>query len=236
MANQQFYCPYCKSQLEVRLGRDRPSSVTSFDQMRLLESNTRSQFGSNAMDIPGDWHRSSPVSKLEPRDVITSLMDAGVSFILVSAGALFVFWAAELPWTYGLIVGFGFGCLRYFVDVSKAIELLSVVERFTSRHEPEAIVEQQTVRVEVKNQKGGWQFADLPGEKKCLIEFAKSVLSGRSFSEREATRSGLTQEQFGRLRDIFVDRGWASWNHPTRKQQGITIARNGRAVLRAICA
>ena len=233
MANQQFYCPHCKSQLFVVPAGDRPARVTSFERMRLLESSADIQFGSNgAIDMAGDWHRSTPVSKLEPRDVITSLMDAGVSFALVSIGASFAFWLAEMPWLTGVACGFCFGCIRYFVDLSKAKDLLSIIERFTSR-EPDTIIPQSTVRVEVKSEKA-WQFADLPGTQSALIELAKSALSTKSFSERTATRAGLTQEEFGKLRDIFIDRGWATWNHPTRKQQGVTISRNGRAVLRAI--
>jgi hypothetical protein len=95
---------------------------------------------------------------------------------------------------------------------------------------------EHVVKVEVKN-KGLWQFATLPGQPAALVALAQAITTKReTFAERTATNAGMTQEEFGKLRDIFVNRGWASWNNPTVRTQGLTITFNGKAILRSIAA
>lgn len=95
--------------------------------------------------------------------------------------------------------------------------------------------EPQMVRVELKEENAArWQFADLAIEPTKLKELARAFLVGKSFSERVAVDCGLTQEQFRELRDKFIDRQWAQWNHPTRRQQGVSLTHRGRAVLQTI--
>jgi hypothetical protein len=113
-----------------------------------------------------------------------------------------------------------------------------VVETITKtdlNHDGKVGRPEHIVKVEMKNS-GKWQFATLPGQPAALVALAAAVVSGGSFAERTATDAGLTQEQYSDLRDIFVDRGWAVWNHPTRRQQGVTLTISGKAVLRSIAA
>lgn len=91
------------------------------------------------------------------------------------------------------------------------------------------------VSVEVKGEKQ-WQFAHLPGEPIAVFKLAQMVAGGDSFSERTATNAGLTQDEWRRLRDEFVKREWAVWNHPTRRQQGVTLGLRGKSTLRTIAA
>lgn len=95
--------------------------------------------------------------------------------------------------------------------------------------------EPQTVKVEVKEENSGrWQFAELRIAQGKLKELSKAILSGQTFAERTATDSGLSQEEFRDLRDKFIDRGWAQWNHPTRRQQGVSLTHRGRFILQTI--
>lgn len=96
--------------------------------------------------------------------------------------------------------------------------------------------EPQTVKVEVREEgkRQNWQFADLAIEPARFRELARAFLVGKSFSERVAVDCGLTQEQFRELRDKFIDRRWAQWNHPARRQQGVSLTHRGRAVLQTV--
>lgn len=94
-----------------------------------------------------------------------------------------------------------------------------------------------TIQVEVKSEDGNrWQFADLPGSPEALREFAKRVLMGQGFTDETGAMAGLTQREVRDLRAAFVEKGWAGWNHPTRRQQGIELRHVGKSVLRAIAA
>lgn len=94
--------------------------------------------------------------------------------------------------------------------------------------------EPPTVRVEVK-EGHTWRFANLPGSDEALQAFARDVLSGiRTFSEQGANDNGYGVDNFKKLRALFVEKGWAVWNHPSRKQQGIRLTRSGEWLVREI--
>ena len=170
---------------------------------------------------------------------MTALLDAGVSFGIVTVGTTGTLYAIGFEfWYIGPAVGFLVGCVRYFGGVNFAKGLVSIVEKIIKEDNPDpdpgprpAVQIQATIEGDKRK---SWQFADLPGDQEALVEIALMVLSGKTFSERVATRAGLTQDQFNGLRDAFLSRGWAEWVHPTRRQQGVKLSRNGRAILRAI--
>lgn len=95
--------------------------------------------------------------------------------------------------------------------------------------------EPTVIKVEVKSEDGNrWQFADLPGKPDALRDFARRVLMGQGFTDETGAMAGMTQREVKDLREVFVDRGWARWKHPQRKQQGIELRHVGKSVLRAI--
>ena len=143
-------------------------------------------------------------------------------------------YAAGWPWLVAPAGGLSVAIWRYFGGLGLARSLLEVVETFTQKdlNQDGRIGKKQTeVKVVFKNpETRQWLFAELPGAHTDLIKLAASG----EFTERSATNAGLTQEQFGILRDKFVDRRWAVWNHPVSRQQGVSLTLSGRAVLREI--
>jgi hypothetical protein len=195
----------------------------------------------------GDWERVTPVGRLEPVDVITALLDASVSCLLVTIGSGFTiiivnsYTSYDVEWWVAPGAGLAVALLRYFDGLKLAKSLLQIIESLSNKDidgdghigEPPP----QVVRVELKredSQGARWQFAELRVEPAKLLELAKAIRLGESFAERTATKAGLTQEEFKNLRDIFLDRGWAVWNHPTRKQQGVALTRGGDFIFRQI--
>lgn len=205
-----------------------------------LESAVASPLALSPAAAPGEYQKITPIARLEPKDITTALYDSSVSFVLVSLAGGAAVWALGWPWVVAPAIGLAAAVWRYFGGLSLARSLLEVVETITQKdidHDGKAGKKQEhVVRVEMKD-RGKWQFANLPGEPAALISLAQAITAdGDTFSERTATDAGLTQEQFSDLRDIFVDRGWAVWNHPTRRQQGVTLTLSGKAVLRSIAA
>ena len=237
------HCPHCGRPVVVRL-RAGGSTAGGWRQKRLLSSTAPALPGPGSSAHEREYEKVTPIGRLEPRDVTTALYDAAVSCGLVTVGVGAVCWLAEAPLIAAPALGSGFvvGCLRYFGGLSLAKSLLEMVESVIDRdidgdgHVGAPPATAHTVRVEVKEAEGKrYQFAHLGVEPATLHALAVAVLrGGDSFSERTATRAGLTQDEFRNLRDEFVSRGWAAWNHPTRKQQGVSITRGGQFILRAI--
>lgn len=194
-----------------------------------------------AAPATGDWQKVTPVGRLEPKDITTAIYDSGISFALITLAAGAVVYAAGWPWLVAPAGGLGVAMWRYFGGLRLARSLLEVVESITQtdlNHDGKVGKTEHVVKVEIKD-RGKWQFATLPGKPAALVSFAQAVIAnqpGVSFSERTAVDAGLTQEQYGDLRDVFIDRGWAVWNHPTRRQAGVTLTVSGKAVLRSIAA
>lgn len=234
-------CPHCGQQLAIvpvssgmmkfRALTDRP--------MTTLENAAATPFDMPAAAVPGEWQKITPVGRLETKDITTALYDSGVSFALITLAAGAVVYAAGWPWLVAPAGGLGVAMWRYFGGLRLARSLLEIVETLTqtdfNRDGQVGKPVEHVVKVEVKNN-NQWQFATLPGQPAALIALAKAVISGVSFAERPATDLGLTQEEYGKLRDVFIDRGWAAWNHPTRRQAGVTLTVSGKAVLRSIAA
>lgn len=218
----------------------------NFNQNRVRSQSNCKQFNNSAASVlpwlSGNveyYKRSTPTGdRLNHLDITTSFHDAAISFGIVTVGSgivcFYLGWPTiVVPITFGLIVG----GLRYWLGVSFARGLLLIVEEWTEDQPDDDHQQREAtpIRVEVRTE-NRWQFADLSGDPEALQKFAKSVVGGASFSERTATKAGLTQQEFSELRDGFIDRGWAQWNHPTRRQQGVELLPSGNRVIRAIAS
>jgi hypothetical protein len=228
-------CPYCKQQLSI-IPFNSPVS-TFFNRHTTFENASPTPFSMPITAQPTDYQKVTPIARLEPRDVTTALYDSGVSFVLVALAGGAIAYAAGLPWLVSPAGGLTIAMWRYFGGLNLARSLLEIVETITHKDiDKDGVVGKPTVvKVEVKN-KGTWQFATLPGKPENLVALAQAITTGESFAERTATDKGLTQEEYSNLRDMFVDRGWAAWNHKTRRQAGVTLTVSGKSVLRSIAA
>lgn len=232
-------CPYCGKALVV-VKENYPWSVTLPQrQMTQLENVAATPFSlPTAPAGGGKWQKVTPVGRLEPKDITTALYDSGVSFVLITLAGSALVYAAGWPWLVAPAGGLVVAMWRYFGGLGLAESLLEMVETITQTDLNRDGAVGQTkhvVRVEVKD-KDRWQFATLPGQPAALVSLAQKVSAGQSFTERTAADAGLTQDEFSDLRDVFVDRQWAVWNHDTRRQQGVTLTLSGKAVLRSIAA
>lgn len=257
-------CPHCNRPLTVRLDTagDAAGNIDGFEpvpggwrrrQTLASHSHLNAAIRSAALGEDGplareaNYEKVTPVGRLEPRDVATSLLDAAVTFGFAGAGLGGLLWYFESPYIFypALASGFASAVFRYYGGIGLAQSLLQTVESVTRRdlnHDghigprPEQS-EVRTVRVELKEESGQgarYQFATLGLEPDKLHALAVAINRGDSFSERTASRYGITQDEFRSLRDDFIERGWAQWKHSTRKQQGVELTRGGGFILRTI--
>lgn len=147
------------------------------------------------------------------------------------------FWSG-LKWGGGLFLGASFiQWLRLTGNYRNLLWRLETVSGADINNDGE-IGPPPAHQVQVKVEQGkSWQFEDLPGDAHALWSFADDVSGERvSFSEAGARKSGYGAENYGRLRDQFIKRGWAGWRDPVNRQQGVELFRNGRSVLKAIAS
>jgi hypothetical protein len=245
-------CPHCQAQLVIMPG----SQVHGgWRQLPVMQQTAAGAFPEPAVTT-GDWQRVTPIGRLEPRDITTAIYDAGVSFGLVTIAAGFTVVLLDVydccgdlqahwtrDWWLAPAAGLAVALFRYFDGVGLAKSLLEIVETLVSRDiDGDGQVGQpqpppQTVRVEMRhNDPAGqrWQIADLDLDPAKLRALAAAVVAGQSFAERTASAAGLTQDEFGRLRDKLIAQRWAVWNHPTRRQNGVTLTLSGQSLFRTI--
>jgi hypothetical protein len=235
-----FTCPHCNNQIQAIAADGLTySPETGF---KTFASDTPWRSGSLPLPPnPGEYERRIPFRAPSiQHDILPSLAAAGVTGLFGVACSLTASALTDWPFWVALPVGLVGGSLAWLVTQQQHQGTLYQFERFTT-FEPQTPqsaplqTHQSTITVRVK-EAGGWHYRELPGEPKALQSLAHRAGLGDSFSERTATGAGLTQDQFRELTDIFVSRGWAEWRNPQRKQQGVELGRNGRAVLRAIAA
>ena len=67
-----------------------------------------------------------------------------------------------------------------------------------------------------------------------LQGFAKSVVGGAAFTERQAAEFDISRQQFNEWRDNLVTAQMAEWCHPSSAQQGVKLTPSGKIHLRGI--
>lgn len=229
-----FTCPHCNQQIQATIPglSYAPTHTHTF-------ASTSPWNGGSLPAAPGEWERRIPFRAPSiSQDILPALAAAGVSGVFGVACSLTASALTDWPLWASIPVGLANGALAWVVTQAQHQGTLYQTERFTAYESQAAAPPAKsftTITVRVK-ERDNWHYRELPGEPKALKDFAQGVTLGESFAERTATKAGLTQQQFSQLADIFINRGWAEWRHPQRKQQGIELGRNGRAVLRAIAS
>lgn len=100
--------------------------------------------------------------------------------------------------------------------------------------QPQPEPQRRVIEVRVHSNSGRTtHIADLPDTPQ-VRSFARDVLNGGSFCERDAQSAGISRNDWHEIRDAFLARGWAVWRDPDHPQQGIDMAAAGRAVMRSI--
>lgn len=249
-------CPHCGKALTINIGgyankRNKPGS-------RVFESTRPSPFKNEAPAIPmppGYEIRNESASFLPTteahvkvpllRSLITGIYVGITGGVIVTYLNMYGVWGRVSGWGsvgYGIMWGgllfFGTSFIYWLSITGKYDNLLSRIETYTGVDIDQdgeiGSPEPPTIRVEVK-EGGNWRFANLPGDNDSLQKFASDILNGiRTFSEQGANENGYGVDNFKKLRSIFLEKGWAAWNHPTRHQQGVSLTRSGQWVLKEI--
>lgn len=88
-------------------------------------------------------------------------------------------------------------------------------------------------RVEVELRRNGkpWKFESLEISQDRLIKLARAVASGQSFANRTALDCGIPREDFEKLRNKFVSRGWAEWKGEPGSTLGVRLTDEGLDII-----
>ncbi len=187
------FCPHCRKSLIILPGGSSSPGPGGWRQMAQLQSVA----GDGAPSV-GDWQKITPIGRLVPTDVTTSLYDAVVSFCLVSVGGVGICFYAGWPWPWALIAGYGWSMWRYFGGVHLAKNLLEIVESLSApQSEPEPSKLSESVNLEVvrRNEAGVFQKmfrASLPGNisEGQFAEWCKRVLMRPDLTQARWVDSG----------------------------------------------
>lgn len=198
-------CPYCGRQ--IRLER---AAATVGREVLLTEFQQAVYSPLTAPPVPpggGDWRRVTPVGRLEPKDVLTAGLDAGVSFGLVTIAGVGVCWVLNWPWALAPASGMAAAIIRYYGGVKLAASLLEIVESVTAtdlNHDGKVGAAPSPVPMEVihKNEAGSvlkmLRF-DLPAgvTEAQFRQWAEAVLANGDLTQaRWVSRSKFTREDY----------------------------------------
>lgn len=259
--SKTHHCPHCGQRIAINI-----NAVGSYSKPRLrpgtmiLESTRPSPFRNEAPAIPmppGYEIRNESASFLPTTEahvkvpLLRSLITGGYAGIaggvIVAYLNMYSVWGRVSGWGsvgYGVMWGglffFGTSFIYWLSITGKYDNLLSRIETYTGvdidQDGEVGTPEPPTIRVEVK-EGGNWRFANLPGDNETLQRFASDILNNiRTFSEQGANENGYGTDNFKKLRGIFLEKGWAAWNHPSRRQQGVSLTRSGQWVLKEIAS
>lgn len=168
-------------------------------------------------------------------------------FVARSALVPFVLWVAPVGWfTYELvwkrmrpsIIAPGWPAASGPGDPAFAPETFAEARR--AMYEPEEDEEPQqiervlTVHVQKKTHDGYKEQRAQFSDTQPLAQFSRAASNGQAFTERTARRFGMTRDEFNRLRDAFLNRGWAIWKNADHHEQGVLLEDEGRQVLSRI--
>lgn len=243
-------CPYCGARLELNITA--PSKPAAQRGMALFQSAQKSVFGNAAapafssLPVGFTAERQSPAGfPTRESQVVVPLLESLITGVFVGLSV-----APFVMYRYGFWTGLAWGGISFlgasFVQWIRLTgnyrNLLWKLETITGQDLDgsggvgEPLPPAPPIRVEVQEGQS-LKFADLPGDRSALVEFARKVNDGIvTFSESGARRAGYGATEFGRLRDVFISRHWAYWNHPTQRQQGVTLRGSGRAILAQLAA
>lgn len=240
MAKNYFNCPHCGQQISITPSNVIPDrSNVPWQPVSQFQNTSNSPFAAAGESPVGTWQKVTPISRMQPKDIYTSLLDAGAAFLLVTTGAGLICYAGEWPLVAAPGVGLATAIFRYFGGMATAKNLLQVVETWTAERDSSITKPQDPetknhlVTLQIKEGKT-WKFAYLGIDPKKLISFSKAVLAGGSFAEREAAEHGMTQDELKRFRQEFIDHGLGEWKNSAHPQSGFLLRQNGKAMLRAI--
>lgn len=189
MANNNFNCPHCGKQIYAipKPGQLAIKPARSNRLSHLFESETRSPFGgqhslrSEAATLPGNYDKTTPVSKIETGDITAAAYDAGISLAIAGVGATGVMYLVGYGEWYvaGPMVGFAVGAGRYFGMVSFAKGLTRIVENWAS--DEVEIVE------------------DVPEQHRIEVGIDEITDDGRHFIEDEISNPSISIEDLQKV-------------------------------------
>lgn len=243
-------CPHCGNKINIII--EGPRQSASPGRGHIFQSSQKLHNAATLSPaLPSTIRETPAYLPTQEAHVTVPLLQSAISglftgaIVTLSAGAILV--ASEQFTVWGtLLYSCTAGCITFLLAAAwvwgrRVVQydaLLWKVEEQTGLdlNRDQAIGKPEPQRLDVAMRIDApsgprWQFASIPIEPAKLKELALTLRRGDSFSERTARNAGLTQEEFGTLRDIFVDRGWCAWKHPTRKQQGVELTRGGRFIV-----
>lgn len=178
-------CPYCHRNLKIV-----PAAATHPVILQTRQFNSTQLTPWPAQAEPpqaGEWEKVTPVGKMDIGDVLTSVLDAAVSFGLVTAGTSIVVYLADWHWGVGPITGLVVATWRYFGGISATRSLLYTIESWTHTDlnhdgvtgQPSTKVEPVQLEIIHKNERGNLIRAQLPQlpEEVSLPDFGKWCLA-----------------------------------------------------------
>jgi hypothetical protein len=172
------------------------------------------------------------VNHLETGCIVPAMQSLFVGILSGSVATGLAFWMdLSEPWALGVICGC---CAALWLFIS-GINLwrLDVFSVPYAAPEPvEATVQQITPLVVHLDKQ--IQMVDLPASPAQLRDLSTGLLAGMSFSEASWSGEGriFSRDDFRKLRDVWLQKGWCSWANPKSKNQGISLTPQGAAVCR----
>lgn len=238
MTQHNFNCPYCNKQLAVGpSGISEHSPNTPWQQLGEFQNLSQGPLpGQAGPGLAGEWQRVTPVGRLVPKDIMTILLDSTIVFGLVSSATGLMFHYAGQTWLMGPFTGLVVAGIRYFALMANTQNLLTIVESWRSAEPKKSDQPQQperVVKVEIKEGKR-FKYAYLGIDERKLVAFAAALLDGAKFTEDQARKHNITQEELKGLREELINRGLAYWNNPTHPRMGVTLRHSCYTVFQGI--
>ena len=135
----------------------------------------------------------------------------------------------------GVMASFLWAGQKWNIHLRFVNSLLWVAEEiFQTDFDGDEEIGQPTVnRVEVELRRNGkpWKFESLEISQDRLIKLARAVANGQSFANRTALECGIPREEFEKLRNKFVSRGWAEWKGEPGSTLGVRLTDEGLDII-----
>lgn len=226
----------------------KPQSTSRLNH--LFESETRSPFGgqhslrSEAATLPGNYDKTTPVSKIETGDITAAAYDAGISLAIAGVGATGIMLLVGYSEWYvaGPMLGFVVGAGRYFGMVNFAKGLTKIIESWGSDEvevieAPEPLPKVPPLEVVHKNERGAIQsiqrFNHLPQNVlENFPHFAQQAeIKGLSVDAWTGAGGVFSKSEFNELMNALAEAGIVEWVNPNAKAQGRRVTRSGARAL-----